>query len=156
MKRLITALLLALSISSPALASEVVHVVPGSNINLVARDGRIPVTVQNPTSESVTVTVVGIATSFRLEFLEPQELVIPANTSAVAELPVRAIANGPVEVKVWVEQDGQRIGEEVTLAVRVNYDVELFLLVSLGVAMFGLIVVGIIRTVVKLTRSRGE
>ncbi len=156
MKRLIVALLLALSISSPALASEVVHVVPGSNINLVARDGRIPVTVQNPTSESVTVTVVGIATSFRLEFLEPQELVIPANTSAVAELPVRAIANGPVEVKVWVEQDGQRIGEEVTLAVRVNYDVELFLLVSLGVAMFGLIVVGIIRTVVKLTRSRGE
>lgn len=156
MKRLITALLLVLSVSSPALASEVVHIVPGSNINLVARDGRIPVTVQNPTSESVTVTVVGIATSFRLEFLEPQELVIPANTSAVAELPVRAIANGPVEVKVWVEQDGQRIGEEVTLAVRVNYDVELFLLVSLGVAMFGLIVVGIIRTVVKLTRSRGE
>lgn len=156
MKRLITALLLVLSVSTPALASEVVHIVPGSNINLVARDGRIPVTVQNPTSESVTVTVVGIATSFRLEFLEPQELVIPANTSAVAELPVRAIANGPVEVKVWVEQGGQRIGEEVALAVRVNYDVELFLLVSLGVAMFGLIVVGIIRTVVKLTRSRGE
>jgi hypothetical protein len=147
---------LVLSVSSPAVASEVVHIVPGSNINLVARDGRIPVTVQNPTSESVTVTVVGVATSFRLEFLEPQELVIPANTSAVAELPVRAIANGPVEVKVWVEQDGERIGEEVTLAVRVNYDVELFLLVSLGVAMFGLIVVGIIRTVVKLTRSRGE
>lgn len=156
MKRFIAALLLVLSVSSPAVASEVVHIVPGSNINLVARDGRIPVTVQNPTSESVTVTVVGVATSFRLEFLEPQELVIPANTSAVAELPVRAIANGPVEVKVWVEQDGERIGEEVTLAVRVNYDVELFLLVSLGVAMFGLIVVGIIRTVVKLTRSRGE
>jgi len=155
-KRFIAALLLVLSVSSPAVASEVVHIVPGSNINLVARDGRIPVTVQNPTSESVTVTVVGVATSFRLEFLEPQELVIPANTSAVAELPVRAIANGPVEVKVWVEQDGERIGEEVTLAVRVNYDVELFLLVSLGVAMFGLIVVGIIRTVVKLTRSRGE
>jgi hypothetical protein len=38
----------------------------------------------------------------------------------------------------------------------VNYDIELFLLVSIAVAMFGLIVVGIIRTVVKLTRSRGE
>jgi hypothetical protein len=149
-------LLLLLAIPSPAFADETVHIVPGSNINLVARDGRIPVTVQNPTSESVTVFVVGTATSFRLEFLEPQELTIPANTSAVAELPVRAIANGPVEVKVWVEIDGKQIGEETTLAVRVNYDIELFLLVSIAVAMFGLIVVGIIRTVVKLARSRGE
>jgi hypothetical protein len=156
LRRLVAALLLLLAIPSPAFADETVHIVPGSNINLVARDGRIPVTVQNPTSESVTVFVVGTATSFRLEFLEPQELTIPANTSAVAELPVRAIANGPVEVKVWVEIDGKQIGEETTLAVRVNYDIELFLLVSIAVAMFGLIVVGIIRTVVKLARSRGE
>jgi hypothetical protein len=48
------------------------------------------------------------------------------------------------------------VGDETTLAVRVNYDIELFLLVSIAVAMFGLIVVGIIRTVVKLARSRGE
>lgn len=156
MKRLVALVLLLLGVATPSFASENVHVVPGSNINLVARDGRIPVTVQNPTSESVTVMVVGAATSFRLEFLEPQELTLPANTSAVAELPVRAIANGPVEVKVWVEINGERVGEETTLSVRVNYDIELFLLVSLGVAMFGLIVVGIIRTVVKLTRSRGE
>ncbi len=156
MKRLIALVLLLLALPAPGFASENVHVVPGSNINLVARDGRIPVTVQNPTSESVTVMVVGAATSFRLEFLEPQELTIPANTSAVAELPVRAIANGPVEVKVWVELNGERVGEETTLSVRVNYDIELFLLVSIAVAMFGLIVVGIIRTVVKLTRSRGE
>ena len=156
MRRFVAALLLLLTIPSPALGDESVHIIPGSNINLVARDGRIPVTVQNPTSESVTVIVVGAATSFRLEFLEPQELTIPANTSAVAELPVRAIANGPVEVKVWIEVDGERVGEETTLAVRVNYDIELFLLVSIAVAMFGLIVVGIIRTVVKLARSRGE
>jgi hypothetical protein len=156
LKRLIALLLLLIAVPMPVYATENVHVVPGSNINLVARDGRIPVTVQNPTSESVTVMVVGAATSFRLEFLEPQELTIPANTSAVAELPVRAIANGPVEVKVWVEIDGERVGEETTLSVRVNYDIELFLLVSIAVAMFGLIVVGIIRTVVKLTRSRGE
>jgi len=156
LKRLVALVLLLLGVAAPSFATENVHVVPGSNINLVARDGRIPVTVQNPTSESVTVMVVGAATSFRLEFLEPQELTLPANTSAVAELPVRAIANGPVEVKVWVEINGERVGEETTLSVRVNYDIELFLLVSLGVAMFGLIVVGIIRTVVKLTRSRGE
>lgn len=156
MRRIFAALLILMALPAPAFAQDTVHIVPGSNINLVARDSRIPVTVQNPTSESVTVVVVGAATSFRLEFLEPQELTIPANTSAMAELPVRAIANGPVEVKVWIELNGKRIGEETTLAVRVNYDIELFLLVSIAVAMFGLIVVGIIRTVVKLARSRGE
>lgn len=147
-------MLLALPLG--AWASEEVHIVPGSNINLVARDGRIPVMVQNPTDETVTVTVVGSANSFRLEFLEPQELVIPAQTSAVAELPVRAIANGPVLVKVWLEIDGERYGAETTLEIRVNYDIELFILVSIGVAMFGLIVVGIIRTVVKLAGNRSE
>lgn len=156
MRRLVALLGLFLVFAVPASATEDVHIVPGSNINLVARDGRIPVTVQNPTSESVTVLVSGAATSFRLEFLEPQELDIPANTSAVAELPVRAIANGPVEVKVWLEINGERVGEETTLDVRVNYDIELFLLVSIAVVMFGLIVVGIMRTVLKLARSRGE
>ena len=156
MKRLFAALVVLLALPLGAFAAEEVHIVPGSNINLVARDGRIPVTVQNPTDEAVTVTVVGAANSFRLEFLEPQELVIPAQTSAVAELPVRAIANGPVVVKVWLEIDGERYGAESTLDIRVNYDIELFILVSIGVVMFGLIVVGIIRTVVKLSRSRGE
>jgi hypothetical protein len=61
-----------------------------------------------------------------------------------------------VVVKVWLEIDGERYGAESTLDIRVNYDIELFILVSIGVMMFGLIVVGIIRTVVKLSRSRGE
>lgn len=156
MKKLFVVLALLLALPIAAQASEEVHVVPGSAINLVARESRIPITVENPGAEPITVLVHGIATSFRLEVLEPQELTIPAQTSAVAELPVRAIANGPVDIRVWLEVDGERVGEEAQLQVRVNYDVELFILVSIAVAMFGLIAVGVIRTVVKLTRSRGE
>jgi hypothetical protein len=155
LRRLIALLLVLLALPLGAAADEV-HVVPGSNVNLVARDARIPVTVENTGAEPVTVTVYAKSNSFRLEILEPQELQIPANTSAVAELPVRAVANGPVQITVWLEIDGERVGQDTVVDVLVNYDVELFILVSLAVAMFGLIVVGIIRTVVKLTRSRGE
>jgi len=144
------------SISGPAFASDSVHIVPGSTINLVARDARIPVTVMNPSSVPMEVTVYGAATSFRLEVLDSQTIVVPGNTSAVAELPVRAIANGPVSIRLWLEVKGKQIGEESVIDVSVNYDVELFLLVSLAVAMFSPIVIGVVRTVVKLARSRGE
>ena len=61
-----------------------------------------------------------------------------------------------ISIRVWLEINGKQIGEEQLIDVSVNYDVELFLLVSLAVAMFSLIVVGVVRTVVKLARSRGE
>ena len=155
MKRLVALLMALLVLPTPALAQDV-EIVPGSNINLVARDTRIPVTVKNNTDEPVTVLVKGQSTSFRLEVLEDAEVLIPAQSSAIAELPVRAIANGPVEIAVWVEEkSGERVGEEVLIEINVAYDVELFLLVLMGVAMFSLIIVGIIRTVIKLGRRRG-
>ena len=154
MKRLLALLLALLLVPAPALAQDV-EIVPGSNINLVARDTRIPVTVKNNTDEAVTVVVKGKSTSFRLEVLEPDEVLIPPQSSAIAELPVRAIANGPVEIAVWVEQkSGEIVGDEVLIEINVAYDVELFFLVLMGVAMFTLIIVGIIRTVIKLGRRR--
>ena len=156
MKRLLAAFMVLFSISGPACASDAVRSVPGSTISLVARDARIPGTAMNPSSVPMEVTVYGAATSFRLEVLDSQTIVVPGNTSAVAELPVRAIANGPVSIRLWLEVKGKQIGEESVIDVSVNYDVELFLLVSLAVAMFSLIVIGVVRTVVKLARSRGE
>ncbi len=150
MKRLFALLIALALIPLPGFAADV-EIVPGSNVNLVARDARIPVTVKNNTDQTVTVVVRGQATSFRIEVLEPAEVQVPPQSSAIAELPVRAIANGPVEIAVWVEEkSGERLGEDVIVEVNVAYDVELFLLVALAVAMFALIIVGIVRTAIKL------
>ena len=154
MRRLLAALLALLMVPLPASAEP--EIVPGSNINLVARDARIPVTISNPDLEPVTVTLVGESTSFRLEVLESAEVLVPAQSTQLAEIPVRAIANGPVEIRVWLEVNGERIGDETVLAVNVNYDVELFLLVSFAVAMFALMIVGVIRTTLKLRRRSVE
>lgn len=126
---------------------------PGSNINVVARDARIPVTVSNPGDEDVEVTVTAVSNSFRLEVLETAVIVIPARSSAVAELPIKAIANGPVEITVSLSVAGVQVGDAVVVEVNVNYDIELFLLVTFGVAMFALIVVGVFRTTSRLRKT---
>jgi hypothetical protein len=151
-KRLLALVIALLLLPLPSFGAEI-EIVPGSNVNLVARDARIPVTVKNNTDDAVSVVVYGKANSFRIEVLESAEVLIPPQSSAIAELPVRAIANGPVEIAVWVEQkSGERLGEDVIIEVNVAYDVELFLLVALAVAMFALIIVGVVRTVIKLGR----
>jgi hypothetical protein len=149
---LVLALLL---IPNAAIAAEP-SIVPGSNINVVARDARIPVTVTNPTDQDIEVTVMAASNSFRLEIIENATLIVPARSSAVAELPIRAIANGPLEISVWLSVEGNQIGDTVIVEVIVNYDIELFLLVSFGVAMFALIVIGVIRTTSKLRRQPRE
>jgi len=154
-KRVWLLVLALLVIPNAAMAAEP-SIVPGSNVNVVARDARIPVTVTNPTDQDVEVTVQAESNSFRLEILEDATLIVPARSSAVAQLPIKAIANGPLEISVWLSMEGNQIGDSVVVEVIVNYDIELFLLVSFGVAMFALIVIGVIRTTSKLRRQPGE
>ncbi len=144
-----------LLIPNAAIAAEP-SIVPGSNINVVARDARIPVTVTNPTDQDIEVTVMAASNSFRLEIIENATLIVPARSSAVAELPIKAIANGPLEISVWLSVEGNQIGDTVIVEVIVNDDIELFLLVSFGVAMFALIVIGVIRTTSKLRKQPRE
>jgi len=154
MKRFFAVLLALALLPLPANAD--VEIVPGSDINLVARDANIPITVRNTSDEAVQIQLVGESTSFRLEVLEATNVTIPPQSSQIAELPVRAIANGPVEIRVWLEVAGERVSADNIIAVNVNYDVELFLLVSFAVAMFALMIVGIIRTTMRLRNRRGE
>lgn len=136
----------------PLPASADPEVVPGSQINLVARDARIPITVSNPALTPIEVVVRAESTSFRLEVLESVTVTIPAQSTEIAEVPVKAIANGPVQLRVWLEVNGETVSKEQLITINVNYDVELFLLVSFGVVMFALVIVGVARTALKLRR----
>jgi hypothetical protein len=153
-KRLLALLIALFLLPLPASADP--EIVPGSNVNLVARDGRIPVTISNPDTVPIEVTVWAESTSFRLEVLESVTVLVPAASTAIADIPVKALANGPVQIRVWMEVDGVRVGEETVVDIAVNYDIELFLLVSLGMLMFALIMVGIFRTTLKLRRRPVE
>jgi hypothetical protein len=149
MRKLALALLLLL-IPLPASADP--EVVPGSQINLVARDARIPITVSNPDLQPIEVVVVAESTSFRLEVIEEVTVLIPAQSTQIAEVPVRAIANGPVQLRVWLEVNGEKVSQDQLININVNYDVELFLLVTFAVVMLALVIVGVVRTTIKLRR----
>jgi hypothetical protein len=136
----------------PLPASADPEVVPGSQINLVARDARIPITVSNPDLQPIEVVVVAESTSFRLEVIEEVTVLIPAQSTQIAEVPVRAIANGPVQLRVWLEVNGEKVSQDQLININVNYDVELFLLVTFAVVMFALVIVGVVRTTIKLRR----
>lgn len=127
-----------------------IQVIPGSNINLLARETNIPITIENPTEAAALVTVWGKTESFRLEVLDQTTLEVPAQSSVIAQLPVRAIANGPITLRVWLTVDGEQVGQDYVVGVSVNYDVEIFILVTFVVLLFGLMVVGILRTAVRL------
>jgi hypothetical protein len=129
-----------------------IHVIPGSNINLLARQTNIPITIENPTDSAAVVTVWGKTESFRLEVLSETTVEVPAQSSAIAQLPVQAIANGPVTLRVWLTVDGEPVGQDYVVGVNVNYDVEIFIVVTFGVLLFGLVVIGILRTAVRLRR----
>jgi hypothetical protein len=158
LRALIAAGVMAVGVVLPGIATaeEVVEpeiqVVPGSNINLLARETNIPITIDNPTAEAAVVTVWGKTESFRLEVLSESTIEVPAQSSAIAQLPARAIANGPVTLRVWLTVDGVQVGQDYVVGVNVNYDVEIFILVTFGVLLFGLMVIGILRTAVRLRR----
>jgi hypothetical protein len=149
---LLATALLPMGASADDVAEPEIHVVPGSNINLLARQTNIPITIENPTAEAAVVTVWGKTESFRLEVLSESVIEVPAQSSAIAQLPVSAIANGPITLRVWLTVDGEQVGQDYVVGVNVNYDVEIFILVTFGVLLFGLLVIGILRTAVRLRR----
>ena len=153
---IVLALLTALStpIAASADLSDDIRIISSSDINLLARESRLPITIQNNWNYPITLTVHGFSNSFRLEVLNRVEVQIPAGESVVAELPVRAIANGPVDLRVWLSVNGNRLGNDTELRVNVNPDVELYLIIGFLILLSGLGVAGAVRTRLKLRRSQ--
>lgn len=142
--------------ATPAQAdlSDDIRIISSSDINLLARESRLPITIQNNWNYPITLTVHGFSNSFRLEVLNRVKVQIPAGESAVAELPVRAIANGTVDLRVWISVNGNRLGNDTELRVNVNPDVELYLIIGFLVLLSGLGVAGAVRTRLKLRRGK--
>ena len=135
--------------------SEGVYIIPGSDINLVSRSSNIPIQIQNDFRQDVVIHVHVRPSNLRVSIPSAVEVKVPAFTSVTAKVPVEAIANGEVELKVWIETfSGNRLGRPVMLNMNVNADVEATLLLGFAggvVVLFGL---GIFRTVRKNRKNQ--
>ncbi len=155
---LVSVLAFGFSLStSPAIAlnndlpSERIFIVPGSTINLVARESSIPIAVQNNFDADITIQVHVRSNSPRVVI--PKyfvQVVVPANTTINVQVPVRAIANGDVELRAWLESfTGHRIGKDVKIQMSVNADIETAAIVLFLGFVGSLLLVGVVRTVRK-------
>lgn len=158
---------LAASIFSPTVASAAqqvpsaiptdipsVHIVPGSVINLVSSESKVPVRIQNDFDSEIRVQVHMLPSNPRVLVPNAVEVVVPAQSGINAQVPVKAIGNGKVFLIVWLTTfSGIRLTENAHLQMNVNAGIETAMLIVFGVSVLGLATVGVLRTRRKLRRK---
>jgi len=126
-----------------ALPSNGVRIVPGSKINLVSSQSRVPISIRNDYGVEVRVFLRAKPVALWLEMPQTTEVTIPANTTINATVPITAIANGNAEVRVYLTSfSGVRIGPTVWLHLQVERDVEPAILVTFSAIVVVLGVIG--------------
>jgi hypothetical protein len=114
------------ALAQMAAAVPELEVVTGSDVNLISQDGRIPVTVTNPSQLAVTNLVVSLNPSTRA--IRPEGTVtvnIEPGGTVTARVPVHALANGAFEVAVELSNTaGQAVAEPAIITMRVRAEWE--------------------------------
>jgi hypothetical protein len=131
-----------------------VRIVPGSVINLVSSESKVPVRIQNSFDSEIRVHVHMLPSNPRVTVPNAVEVIVPANSGINAQVPVKAIGNGKVFLIVWLTTfSGLRLTENAHLQMNVNAGIETAMLIVFGVLVFGLGTVGVLRTRRKLRRK---
>jgi hypothetical protein len=125
-----------------------VAIVPGSTINLVARESKIPLSIRNDFDATVTVHAYVVPDSYRVFVPHAIEVKIPPQTTITAQVPVKAFGNGEVGLRAYLETfSGLRIGKSVKLHMVVNADIETWIIIAFGTTVAGLLALGAVRTI---------
>ncbi len=147
MKRLVLALFI-LAFCSIGQASQAnlppaqVYIVAGSNVNMVSRESKVPVSVQNNYDRAIRVRVHASSSDPAVNVQEYVSVSIPANSRKDALLPISVISAGDFKIKVWVTTFTDiRLGKSTEIKLTANPDIELVILI--GFAAFIALLVGL-------------
>lgn len=156
-KVLASALLVVLAIASPvaaALPPAQVFVVSGSDINIVSRESKIPVSVQNNYDRQVRIRVHTSSPDPAVNAVKYVSLTIPANSRKDALIPISILSGGEYRLKVWLTTFTDiRIGQTVSMKLTVNPDIEVMIIVIFGSIIAILLGLGVLRMT---RRSKSE
>ena len=129
--------------SRAALPPAQVYIVAGSDINMVSRESKVPVSVQNNYDRPIRVRVHAVSSDPAVNVQEYVSVSIPANSRKDALLPVSVIAAGEFKLKVWVTTFTDiRLGRSTEIKLTVNPDIELVILVGFGALIAVLVGLG--------------
>lgn len=148
-KVLASALLVVLAIATPveaALPPAQVFVVSGSDINIVSRESKIPVSVQNNYDRQVRIRVHTSSPDPAVNAVKYVSLTIPANSRKDALIPISILSGGEYRLKVWLTTFTDiRIGQTVSMKLTVNPDIEVMIIVIFGSIIAILLGLGVLR-----------
>jgi hypothetical protein len=131
-----------------------IHIVPGSVINLVSSESKVPVRIQNDFDSDIRVHVHMLPSNPRVSVPQAVEVVVPASSGINAQVPVKAIGNGKVFLIVWLTTfSGIRLTENSNLQMNVNAGIETAMLVVFAILIVALVTVGVLRTRSKRRRK---
>ena len=129
-----------------ALPRAQVFVVSGSDINIVSRESKVPVSIQNNYDRQVRIRVHASAPDPAVTVAEYVSITIPANSRKDALLPISILSGGEYKLNVWLTTFNDiRVGETVSMNLTVNPDIEVIIIVAFGCLIAVLIVLGAIR-----------
>jgi len=129
--------------SRAALPPAQVYIVAGSDINMVSRESKVPVSVQNNYDRPIRVRVHAVSSDPAVNVQEYVSVSIPANSRKDALLPVSVISAGEFKLKVWVTTFTDiRLGRSTEIKLTVNPDIELVILVGFGALIAVLVGLG--------------
>ena len=154
MKRLFAALAagLILVAATPALADDTyaIKVVNASDINMVAKDSRLPILIRNDYDSQAHVLVHVVANNSKVTLPEATEATVPGFSTYTVKVPVSAISSGDVTLEVWLtSMNGIRLTPNKAINMHINAGLEFAMLLSLGVLVVLLAVAGVWRTLRK-------
>ena len=152
------AVLVLLAVAAPvqaALPPAQVFVVTGSNINIVSRESKVPVSIQNNYDRQVKIRVHASAPDPAVTVQKFVSLTIPANSRKDALIPISILSGGEYKLNVWVTTFNDiRVGETVQMNLTVNPDIEVFIIIVFGSLIAVLLALGVIR--MKRRSNSGE
>jgi hypothetical protein len=156
-KVLASALLVLLTIATPgnaALPPAQVFVVSGSDINIVSRESKIPVSVQNNYDRQVKVRVHTSSPDPAVSSEKYVTVTIPANSRKDALIPISILSGGEYKLNVWLTTFTDiRIGQTVSMKLTVNPDIEVVIIVVFGAIIAIVVGLGVLRMT---RRSKSE
>jgi hypothetical protein len=149
LKALVAVTLVCIGLATPvqaALPPAQVFVVTGSNINIVSRESKVPVSIQNNYDRQVKIRVHASAPDPAVTVADFVSLTIPANSRKDALIPISFLSGGEYELDVWVTTFTDiRVGQNVAMKLTVNPDIEVIIIVAFGSLIVLLMVLGVIR-----------
>ena len=146
---LASVILVLVTVATPvnaALPPAQVFVVSGSDINIVSRESKIPVSVQNNYDRQVRIRVHTSSPDPAVNAEKYVSLTIPANSRKDALIPISILSGGEYKLNVWLTTFTDiRVGQTVSMKLTVNPDIEIMIIVVFGSIIAVLLGLGVLR-----------